>query len=91
MLVNAPEKMLIVLLHLKNESCGLTDDGKTITEMSRITNFDEYKKHYMAKIDEDDLITFSSDIDKTKFSNLVIINNFEDFIKKSAYLIKGKQ
>ncbi len=74
---HVPDKTLIALLRL---------DEKTNISF---TNDADYAAHYLKRINEKDLITYSSKIDDV-FGNSVILNNYEDFIERTVHIAKGK-
>lgn len=74
---HTPDKTLIVLLKLKEQP------GKTFR------NSADYATYYLGRIMEDDLITYSTKISDV-FGNSVILNNYEDFIKRTVFISKGK-
>lgn len=75
---HTPDKTLVVLLTLKEKSPN-----------HHFTNEKDYADYYRSVIDDDDLIVYSSKIDDS-FGNSVILNDYENFIKRATDLITGK-
>lgn len=74
---HTPNITLILLLTLK-------EDEKNIL----FNSSSDYAKYYKSKIKTKDLITYSSKI-KDKFGQSVEFNNYENFIKRSVFYVKG--
>lgn len=74
---HTPEKTLIVLLSLK-ERPG-----------SSFVNEKDYAAYYMTRINEPDLITYSERI-KDVFDDAVILNDYENFAKRTVNIVKGR-
>lgn len=74
---HTPDKTLIALLKLKEQP------GKVFHDSS------DYAAYYLERIAEDDLITYSTEINDV-FGNAVILNNYEDFIARTVFISKGK-
>lgn len=76
---HTPDKTLIVLLGLKEkeQNYSFSDSG-------------EYAEYYKSVINDKDLIFYSQKIDDN-FGDAVILNNYEDFIKRTYYITQGKQ
>ena len=75
---HTPDKTLMVLLSLKEKS----PNYKFLTEK-------EYAEYYHSVISDEDLITYSEKVEDN-FGNSVILNDYEDFISKSVYIILEK-
>lgn len=74
---HTPDKTLIALLTLKS------DPNKKFTSSS------DYASYYLSRIDEDDLITYSNKI-KDVFGDSVILNNYEDYLRRTVFISKGR-
>lgn len=74
---HTPDKTLIILLTLKEYT------GKTFRSST------DYAAHYLGRIGENDLIIYSTKINDI-FGKSVILNNYEDFIKRTVFISKGK-
>lgn len=75
---HTPDKTLVVLLTLKEKSANYY-----------FVNESDYADYYRSVIDDDDLISYSSKIEDS-FGNSVILNNYENFIKRTTDLISGR-
>lgn len=76
---HTPDKTLIVLIELKEKQTNYSfKDDK------------DYANYYRSVIHTPDLIKYSTNICDT-FGDSVILNNYEDFINRTCYIIKGKQ
>ena len=75
---HTPDKTLLVLLDLKEKS-----------PMHRFIDEKDYATYYRSVIGDGDLMIYSSKI-KDSFGNSVILNNYENFIKRATALINGK-
>lgn len=75
---HAPNETLILLLKLDE------NPNKTFTSDK------DYAAYYLGKIDEKDLVAYSTKIDDV-FGNSVSFNNYEDFIKKTVSISKDKK
>ncbi len=71
------DKTLIVLLNLKERP-----DEAFINDI-------DYAAYYLNRINENDLITYSKKINDV-FGDSVILNNYEDYIKRTVFISKGK-
>ena len=75
---HTPDKTLIVLLRLKEKELNYSfRDSK------------DYAEYYRSVIDDSDLITYSTKI-KDVFDDSVILNDYNDFINRTSYIVKGK-
>lgn len=75
---HTPDKTLIVLLHLKEQSPNhVFLDSK------------DYAAYYRSVIDDPDLLTYSSKVSDT-FDSSVMLNDYADFIRRTYYLAEGK-
>lgn len=74
---HTPDKTLVVLLSLKEQP------GKTFI------NDSDYAAHYLSRINENGLISYSNKINDV-FGDSVILNNYEDYIKRTVFISKGK-
>lgn len=75
---HTPDKTLVVLLTLKEKSPNHC-----------FINEKDYANYYASVIDDDDLMVYSSKI-RDSFGNSVILNNYENFIKRTSDLINGR-
>jgi hypothetical protein len=75
---HTPDKTLIVLLRLKEKSPGYV-----------FRNSKDYASYYNSVINDNNLLAYSTKIADT-FSDAVILNDYEDFIKRSYYIAQGK-
>ncbi len=75
---HTPDKTLVVLLTLKEKSVNY-----------RFQNEDDYSNYYRSVINDGDLMVYSKKIDDT-FGNSVILNNYENFIRRTTDLISGR-
>lgn len=76
---HTPNKTLVILLTLKEKEPAY-----------QFRDQNEYSEYYKSVIDEPDLISYSDKI-SDDFGNCVILNNYNDFINRSAMLIIGSQ
>lgn len=76
--IHTPDKTLIVVLGLKEKS-----------HLYKFNDSKDYANYYISKIDDDDLISYSAKI-KDTFDNSVILNDYENFIKKTYHIAEGK-
>ena len=76
---HTPDKTLVVIVKLKekNNACSFIDDK-------------DYANYYRSVINDADLLSYSDKI-QDKFGSAVILNNYEDFINRTCYMIMGKQ
>lgn len=75
---HTPDKTLMVILHLKEKSPShVFIDSK------------DYARYYNSVIDDADLMHYSTKI-RDIFDNSVILNDYEQFIKKTYYIAEGK-
>ena len=75
---HTPDKTLVVLLSLKEKSPN-----------HHYLNETDYASYYKSIISDKDLMTYSTKI-ADSFGNSVILNNYENFIKRTVDLINGK-
>lgn len=75
---HTPDKTLVVLLTLKEK-----------TPNHYFVNENDYANYYCSIIKEKDLMVYSSKI-RDSFGNSVILNNYENFIKRTTDLINGR-
>ena len=75
---HTPDKTLVVLISLKEKSPNyqFVDDK-------------EYADYYLSVIDDADLMNYSSKISDT-FGNSVILNDYQNYLQKTCFTIKGK-
>lgn len=73
---HTPDKTLFVLLRLKEPDYSFEDS-------------EEYADYYKSVIDDKDLMSYSSRIEDD-FGNNIILNNYEDFIKRTYHIVMGK-
>ena len=76
---HTPDKTLVVLVKLKEKSPDY-----------KYKNDKEYAEYYGSVINDADLMSYSDKI-KDQFDNSVILNNYEDFLQRTIYIIKGKE
>ncbi|MCD8041325.1 MAG: hypothetical protein LUF82_07400 [Clostridia bacterium] len=75
---HTPDKTLVTLIKLKEKSLNY-----------HYSNSKEYAEYYRSVINDNDLMEYSNKI-KDPFNDSVILNNYEDFIKRTYHLIMGK-
>lgn len=75
---HTPDKTLIVLLTLKEKSPNHC-----------FANDTDYANYYRSAIGDKDLMVYSTKI-KDSFGNTVILNNYENFIRRTTDLINGR-
>lgn len=76
---HTPDKTLVILIKLKEKSPNYA-----------YKNANEYAEYYKSIINDTDLLSYSTKIEDP-FDDSVIFNNYEDFIKRSCYIIMGRQ
>lgn len=76
---HTPDKTLVILIKLKEKSPNYS-----------YKNTNEYAEYYKSIINDTDLLSYSTKIEDP-FDDSVIFNNYEDFIKRSCYIIMGRQ
>lgn len=76
---HTPDKTLVILIKLKEKSPNYS-----------YKNANEYAEYYKSIINDTDLLSYSTKIEDL-FDDSVIFNNYEDFIKRSCYIIMGRQ
>lgn len=75
---HTPDKTLLVVISLKEKSPSYVfADSK------------EYAKYYKSVINSKNLLQYSVKL-KDSFSDAVILNNYEDFIKRTYYITMGR-
>ena len=77
---HTPDKVLLILLTLKEKQKDY-----------QFKNEEEYAKYYLSKIKDNDLVTFSKKIKDSQFGNPVVINDYQNFILRTVFIIKGNQ
>lgn len=75
---HTPDKTLLIVINLKEKGPNC-----------RFKNSEDYADYYLNAINDENLMNYSSKI-KDCFGNSVIYNNYEDFIKRTHYIIMGK-
>lgn len=75
---HTPDKTLVVLIGLKEKAGN-----------QRFKNFSDYADYYLSVIQDEDLMFYSNKI-KDSFNSSVILNNYEDFLTRTYYIIMGK-
>lgn len=75
---HTPDKTLVVLLALKEKTPGHI-----------FRDEDDYNSYYLSVIDDDDLLSYSTKIEDS-FGSAVVLNDYEDFLTRSCFTIKGK-
>lgn len=75
---HTPDKTLVILLSLKEKSPNY-----------QFKNERDYNVYYSSIIKDPDLITYSKKIVDT-FGQSVILNNYQDFMERTEYIIKGR-
>ncbi len=75
---HTPDKTLVILLSLKEKE-----------QNYKFKNECEYSNYYLSNIEDKNLLTYSSKFTQT-FGNSVILNDYEDFIKRTYHIIMGK-
>ncbi len=79
MFFHTPDKTLVALLHLNENTPGY-----------RFSDENDYSAYYRSVIDLPNTLSYSTAIRDT-FGDSVILNNYEDFIKRICCLTIGKQ
>lgn len=74
---HTPDKTLIVLVHLKEKSLNYAFADEV-----------DYSEYYISIIDDIDLLEYSNKIEDT-FGQSVILNDYQNFIKRSCNIILG--
>lgn len=74
-----PDKTLVTLIKLKEKEANY-----------RFKNSIDYAEYYRSVIEDKDLMHYSNKISDT-FNSGVILNNYEDFLIRTYYIIMGKQ
>lgn len=75
---HTPDKTLVVLVNLKEKSPNYFFKDEN-----------EYNAYYLSVINNPNLLSYSTKI-KDSFGSSVILNDYENFIKRSCYTILGK-
>ncbi len=76
---HTPDKTLFVLLRLKEKN-----------PYYEFTDSKAYAEYYKSVINDRDLLAYSTKVADT-FSDAVILNDYEDFIKRTYYIAQGKR
>ena len=76
---HTPDKTLFILLRLKEEPA-----------LYECKNSKEYAEYYRSVINGQDLLAYSTKVPDT-FDDSVILNNYEDFIRRTYSIVYGKQ
>lgn len=74
---HTPDKTLIVLINLKEKESNY-----------HFENSKDYAKYYQSVIEDKDLMNYSNKI-KDSFDDSVILNNYEDFLERTYYIVMG--
>ena len=74
---HTPNKTLVILLSLKEKEIGYTFKDEK-----------DYNSYYLSVINDQDLLSYSNKI-VDSFGNSVILNDYEDFLKRSCSTIMG--
>lgn len=75
---HTPDKTLVVLVKLKEKALNFYFNNST-----------DYADYYRSVINDSDLMSYSDKI-KDTFDDSVIYNDYEDFIKRTYYIIMGR-
>lgn len=75
---HAPDKTLVVLIRLKEKSGNYYFRNST-----------EYADYYRSVINDSDLMSYSDKVEDS-FDDSVIYNDYEDFLKRTYYIIMGR-
>lgn len=75
---HTPDKTLFVLIKLKEKSLD-----------HHFKNSNDYAEYYRSVIYDSDLMSYSNNI-KDIFDDSVIYNNYEDFLRRTYYIIMGR-
>ena len=75
---HTPDKTLVALITLKEKE-----------ENYRFKDEEEYARYYGSIIGDNDLLKYSEKIDDN-FGSAVILNNYNEFIKRTCYIILGR-
>ena len=75
---HTPDKTLVVLIKLKEKRPNY-----------QFINEQDYASYYLSVIHDADLLSYSTKI-QDSFGSSVVLNDYEDFITRSCYTIKGK-
>lgn len=73
---HTPDKTLVVLLSLKEPGVAFNDSA-------------EYADYYLARVTENDLITYSTKIEDV-FGSSVILNDYENFAGRTVAIVNGR-
>lgn len=74
---HTPDKTLVIIAKIKDKSEGVFEDEN------------EYAEYYLSKIDDRDLLEYAS-LQGDPFDDGVIYNDYEDFIRRTYYIVQGK-
>ena len=75
---HTPDKTLIVLLSLKDKQPN-----------NNFKDAEEYANYYLSLIDSKNLLTYATNINDS-FGDSVILNDYENFIKRTYHITMGK-
>ena len=75
---HTPDKTLIVLLSLKDKQPN-----------NKFKDAEEYANYYLPLIDSKNLLTYATNINDS-FGDSVILNDYENFIKRTYHITMGK-
>ena len=75
---HTPDKTLVVLIKLKEKALNYYFRNST-----------DYADYYRSVINDNDLMSYSNKI-KDPFDDSVIYNDYEDFLKRTYYIIMGR-
>lgn len=76
---HAPDKTLILLVNLKEKAPDFT-----------YRDVEDYAEYYRSVIHDEDLLKYSDKIEDD-FDSSVILNDYNDFIKRTYHIILGKE
>ena len=75
---HTPDKTLVILIKLKEKALNYYFRNST-----------DYADYYRSVINDSDLMSYSNKI-KDPFDDSVIYNDYEDFLKRTYYIIMGR-
>ncbi len=78
-LMHTPDKTLVAIIKLKEKYRDY-----------KFADNNEYADYYLSVINDDDLVSYSNVVED-EFGDAVILNDYEDFISRTVYMIKGRQ
>ncbi|MDY6017661.1 MAG: hypothetical protein SPI97_08615 [Oscillospiraceae bacterium] len=76
---HTPDKTLFVIVHLKEKGIDY-----------QFQSSNDYANYYLSVIHDRDIMSYSNKIRDT-FDNSVILNDYDRFIRKTYYIVQGKQ